>query len=641
MAHTNVQLVSGNLTTGQASPTFFIDRVNDTVGIGGVPDITGDTSSNVLQVSGNMLATRYHGDGSNLTGLNDSKWLEYSGDASKIYYNGGNVGIGVASPGAELHVAGTGAIIVPSGTTDQQPTGVNGMIRYNSQTGYMEAYTVSGWGSIATPPSIVSISPLVVAVADTATQVFTVSGASFDSGLSINLVGADGTNYEVVDRTFVNPATATFKMGDLSSATAQLANRPYKVKVTGGSGLAVTSIQTIGFTGLSWTTQTLNSYSTTTSSTQNLVATDEVGGNNVTFSIYSGSMSGLSLGSTGASPATYGGSASSGTGGTPVTFRVTDNVTLATLDKTFSIVVTAPLYAFTSHTFTNAGQTGYTGPTLTQLRAVYSPAWTGYTSNLNVTTQGIQEWTVPDTGTYTIEALGASSGRNASTAVNDNRHAQGAKITGNFTLTKNTVLKILVGQKGDITGTGGSSYGGPGGGGTFVTYTNNTPLIVAGGGGAVGKDGPVSIAVISVGKYRSGANTVSGAPYNDGTSLGGSSLVSNNGCGGGGLTGSETQPNGSHSVNGGDSFISGGLGGVGAGGAGFGGFGGGGGRSGTGHGPGGGGGGYNGGDGGYYGSGQRDWDGHGGGSYNNGTSGTLAAQGPSGHNDGYVKITKI
>jgi hypothetical protein len=106
MAHTNVQLVSGNLTTGGEDPTFFIDRVNNKVGIGDVPDTSGDDSSNVLQITGSMLATKYHGDGSSLTGLNDSKWLEYSGDASKIYYNGGNVGIGVTDPDSKLEVNG-------------------------------------------------------------------------------------------------------------------------------------------------------------------------------------------------------------------------------------------------------------------------------------------------------------------------------------------------------------------------------------------------------------------------------------------------------------------------------------------------------------------------------------------------------
>ena len=241
--------------------------------------------------------------------------------------------------------SGTGALTVPGGTTSERPdTAANGMFRYNTDTGYMEAYTVSGWGSIATPPSIVSVSPTGVTVAGTATQEFTVSGAFFDQGLAINLVGADGTNYSVVDPTFVNAATATFKMGDLTSATAQLANRPYKVKITGGSGLATTSIQTIGFSGISWTSPASGAtldYISVASGSTNLVATDDVGGTDVTFSLISGSVSGLNLGSATASPATYSGTASSG-GTTNVTFRVTDNVTGATADRTFSIVVTVP-----------------------------------------------------------------------------------------------------------------------------------------------------------------------------------------------------------------------------------------------------------------------------------------------------------
>ena len=60
----------------------------------------------------------------------------------------GNVGIGTTSPDAKLHVAGTGAIILPGGTTAQQPTGVTGMIRYNSESSGIEFYDGSLWKGI-------------------------------------------------------------------------------------------------------------------------------------------------------------------------------------------------------------------------------------------------------------------------------------------------------------------------------------------------------------------------------------------------------------------------------------------------------------------------------------------------------------
>ena len=59
-------------------------------------------------------------------------------------------------------------------------------------------------------------------------------------------------------------------------------------------------------------------------------------------------------------------------------------------------------------------------------------------------------------------------------------------MTGTFSLLKDEIIQILVGQKGGINSNYESSGGG---GGTFVVRGSNTPLIIAGGGGGV--DRPV------------------------------------------------------------------------------------------------------------------------------------------------------
>ena len=56
------------------------------------------------------------------------------------------VGINTSQPKASLHVAGTDALILPSGTTAQRPLApVLGMIRFNNETGKLEGYTTEGW----------------------------------------------------------------------------------------------------------------------------------------------------------------------------------------------------------------------------------------------------------------------------------------------------------------------------------------------------------------------------------------------------------------------------------------------------------------------------------------------------------------
>jgi len=74
------------------------------------------------------------------------------------------VGVGTNAPGAELHVAGTGAIVVPSGTTAQQPTGVTGMIRFNTTTSKLEYHTGTTWlgiGEFSAAGGIVDVSSAV------------------------------------------------------------------------------------------------------------------------------------------------------------------------------------------------------------------------------------------------------------------------------------------------------------------------------------------------------------------------------------------------------------------------------------------------------------------------------------------------
>lgn len=53
-----------------------------------------------------------------------------------------------------VSLAGTGAVKVPVGTTLQQPAGVAGQIRFNSDAGAFEGYDGSAWGGFGGSDSV-------------------------------------------------------------------------------------------------------------------------------------------------------------------------------------------------------------------------------------------------------------------------------------------------------------------------------------------------------------------------------------------------------------------------------------------------------------------------------------------------------
>ena len=249
----------------------------------------------------------------------------------------------------------------------------------------------------------------------------------------------------------------------------------------------------------------------------------------------------------------------------------------------------ATLYVFTTHTFTHCSKAGSTGPVQASCRTAYSTTWDENNSYFTVT-GGIQSWTVPATGTYTITAAGASGGGGSTLG------GKPASMRGDFSLTQGAVIKILVGQLGTL------DYGAGGGGGSFVVTNSNSALIVGGGGGGMSHNSNVG-----------GEASIVASPGNsNGNSTGPDSI---GGCGMNGGGGAGFSTDGS---SGAKSFLNGGSGGARQIGScvssGLGGFGG-----------GGGGGNSGGGGGGYFGGapGQNLTPypgGFGGGSYNSGTS---------------------
>ena len=278
------------------------------------------------------------------------------------------------------------------------------------------------------------------------------NGLSFDTGTGI----VSGTIVEAID-----PAReVVIKALDVEEAEA-FQTLTFQINATTG----VINPETLSREG----TDAGSPITPITFTTENLVAP-------ITWDVFSGTLpSGLSLNTstgeiTGTPEAAY--------PTAQVVIRATDVGDLEAFSTiTFQYNEVPELYAFTNATFTTGGRTGRSGPSITQARSgVGNPSWAA--DYLNMTINGVQDWTVPTDATYRIEAAGARGGGNS---------GLGGRLRVDVVLQKETVLRLVVGQ----TGTNGGGAGDGGGGGSFVfTGTpGGTGLILAAAGGGGDDDG--------------------------------------------------------------------------------------------------------------------------------------------------------
>jgi hypothetical protein len=251
----------GNVGIGTILPGAKLDVVGGALRVLSNPStatINYGGSSGTLYIQGDFeVDGKIYGDGSELTGVSSSQWTTAGSD---IYYSTGNVGIGSASPGSTLDVAGTfnaagaatlGSTLAVTSTIDVNGAGTNDI-----------AGTLNLSGNALTSSGALTVTPA--------------SGSSLNIALATTGDLVVNTNQLYVD-------TSTARVGIGSTAPGSTLDVVGTLNATGaatlGSTLAVTSTLDVNGAGTNDIAGTLNLSGNALTSSGALTVTPASGNN--------------------------------------------------------------------------------------------------------------------------------------------------------------------------------------------------------------------------------------------------------------------------------------------------------------------------------------------------------------------------
>lgn len=248
---------------------------------------------------------------------------------------------------------GSGGLVVPNGTTAERESNVPvGSLRYNTDLGLIEQYNALGWQSVDAPPTITNIAGT---INENTNSTITITGSNFKTGAIISIEGAAvGGIPRPLSSTFVSTSTMTAATN--AAAVNYIGGASFDIKISNPSGLGGTlsPAGTIDRDPV-WSTAagTYTVFNSARATPLSFTAADPDGGQTVTYSLLSGSLpAGASFDT---STGTISGFSAVGSDtSSTFTLRATSSFFAQTADRSFTILVKAPVTQsfLTSGTFT-------------------------------------------------------------------------------------------------------------------------------------------------------------------------------------------------------------------------------------------------------------------------------------------------